>query len=170
MLFNSEQIELLSFNLFAAVNGVLRWDLNSFGVEISSVFFVLRWENSIWESINFRTSIDAGRWFPMYASPSELGLADNGGTASREDPPSGSNIPTSGAEWVELLVSEVFKASNIEDAKARVSHALEALEKSICVNATSEAAQSFQRDNIMLKQQLEAFVQENSILKRAVSI
>ncbi|KAL8488365.1 hypothetical protein ACS0TY_024135 [Phlomoides rotata] len=97
-------------------------------------------------------------------------VADNGGTASREDPPSGSNIPTSGAEWVELLVSEVFKASNIEDAKARVSHALEALEKSICVNATSEAAQSFQRDNIMLKQQLEALVQENSILKRAVSI
>ncbi|KAL8484254.1 hypothetical protein ACS0TY_026807 [Phlomoides rotata] len=100
----------------------------------------------------------------------DRGLADNGGTASREDPPSGSNIPTSGAEWVELLVSEVFKASNIEDAKARVSHALEALEKSICVNVTSEAAQSFQRDNIMLKQQLEALVQENSILKRAVSI
>ncbi|KAL8480802.1 hypothetical protein ACS0TY_027364 [Phlomoides rotata] len=58
----------------------------------------------------------------------DRGLADNGGTASREDPPSGSNIPTSGAEWVELL------------------------------------------DNIMLKQQLEALVQENSILKWAVSI
>ncbi|KAL8492998.1 hypothetical protein ACS0TY_024272 [Phlomoides rotata] len=81
----------------------------------------------------------------------DRGLADNGGTASREDPPSGSNIPTSGAEWVELLVSGVFKASNIEDSKARVSHALEALEKSICVNATSETAQSFQRENSILK-------------------
>lgn len=72
-------------------------------------------------------------------------VAINRGTHSREDPPSGSNIPTSGAEWVELLVSEVSKASNIEDAKARVSHALEALEKSICANATSEAAQSFHK-------------------------
>ncbi|KAK6126897.1 hypothetical protein DH2020_039359 [Rehmannia glutinosa] len=51
-----------------------------------------------------------------------------------------------------------------------LARALEALEKSICANATAETAKSFQEENIMLKQQLEALLQENAILKRAVSI
>ncbi|KAG8367432.1 hypothetical protein BUALT_Bualt16G0071400 [Buddleja alternifolia] len=97
-------------------------------------------------------------------------VVNNGESAPREEPPAGSNLPVDGAEWVELLVTEVLNASNIEDAKARVSRALEALERSICASATTEAAQSFQKENIMLKQQLEALLQENAILKRAVSI
>ncbi|KAI3446891.1 hypothetical protein Pfo_003556 [Paulownia fortunei] len=97
-------------------------------------------------------------------------VVNNGGTAPREESPAGSNLPVDGAEWVELLVREVLSAPNVEDAKARLSRALEALEKSICANATAEAAKSFQKENIMLKQQLEALLQENAILKRAVSI
>ncbi|GFP88688.1 hypothetical protein PHJA_001012500 [Phtheirospermum japonicum] len=97
-------------------------------------------------------------------------VVSNGQTAPREEPPVESNLPVDGAEWVELLVREVSSASNVDDAKARLSRALEALEKSICANATAEAAKSFQEENIMLKQQLEALLQENAILKRAVSI
>ncbi|KAH6818460.1 Ubiquitin system component Cue protein [Perilla frutescens var. frutescens] len=97
-------------------------------------------------------------------------VANSEGTVQREESSGESSIPANGAEWVELLVREVFNASNVEDAKARVAQALEALEKSICANATEEAAQSFQRENLMLKQQLEALIHENTILKRAVSI
>lgn len=72
-------------------------------------------------------------------------MANNGGAAPREEPPGGINFPANGAEWVELFVREVLNASNVEDAKACVSRALEALEKSICVNATADAAQSFEK-------------------------
>nr|GMD75262.1 CUE domain-containing protein [Ipomoea batatas]GMD76938.1 CUE domain-containing protein [Ipomoea batatas]GMD82780.1 CUE domain-containing protein [Ipomoea batatas] len=61
-------------------------------------------------------------------------------------------------------------ASNIDDAKARASRALEVFEKSIYANASETATQSFQQENLILKQQLEALLQENNILKRAVSI
>ncbi|XP_073151768.1 uncharacterized protein [Henckelia pumila] len=96
--------------------------------------------------------------------------ANNVETTPREELPAGSNLSMDGTKWVELLVREVAGASNVEDAKERVSRALESLEKSICANASAEAAQSFQKENIVLKQQLEAFIQENTILKRAVSI
>lgn len=97
-------------------------------------------------------------------------VANDEGPASGEEPPAGNNLPVDGAEWVDLLVREVLTAANVEDAKARLSRALEALEKSICANATAEAAKSFQKEGIVLKQQLEALLQENAILKRAVSI
>ncbi|XP_057768973.1 uncharacterized protein LOC131003079 isoform X2 [Salvia miltiorrhiza] len=97
-------------------------------------------------------------------------VGDSESSARREESSGGSSYPASGAEWVELLVGEVINASNVEDAKARVSQALEALEKSICANATEDTARSFQKENLMLKQQLEALIHENTILKRAVSI
>lgn len=97
-------------------------------------------------------------------------VGDNGGPAPGEEPPAQNDLPVDGAEWVELLVREVLSASNVEDAKARLLLALEGLEKSICANATAEAAKSFQQENVMLKQQLELVLQENAILKRAVSI
>ncbi|KAK6156524.1 hypothetical protein DH2020_010772 [Rehmannia glutinosa] len=97
-------------------------------------------------------------------------VVNNGGTAPREEQPGGSNFPADGAEWVDLLVREVLNGSNMEDKKARVSRALESLEKFIYLNATAEAAQRFQNENIVLKQQLEALIQGNTILKRAVTI
>ncbi|CAN6872432.1 unnamed protein product [Brassica oleracea] len=73
-------------------------------------------------------------------------------------------------EWVEFFVREMMSASNMNDAKDRASRALEALEKSIKARAGADAAMqsSLQQENSMLKQHLEAMVQENSLLKRAV--
>lgn len=73
-----------------------------------------------------------------------------------------------GTEWVELFVREMMNASDMKDAKDRAARALEALEKSINARAGPETMQSLQQENMMLKQQLEAIVQENSLLKRAV--
>ncbi|KAJ4831056.1 hypothetical protein Tsubulata_001797 [Turnera subulata] len=90
--------------------------------------------------------------------------------AAAEDPSVPMHLPVDGAEWVELFVREMMSASNMDDARARASRALEVLEKSICARAGAEAAKAFQQENIMLKEQVEALIQENSILKRAVSI
>lgn len=75
-----------------------------------------------------------------------------------------------GTEWVELFVREMMNASNIDDARARASRALEVFERSISARAGKEAAQNVQQENMILKEQLEALIQENTILKRAVSI
>ncbi|XP_009109664.1 plectin [Brassica rapa] len=75
-----------------------------------------------------------------------------------------------GTEWVNLFVSEMMNASDMKDAKDRAGRALEALEKSINARAGADAAMqsSLQQENSMLRQQLEAIVQENGLLKRAV--
>ncbi|XP_027774417.1 uncharacterized protein LOC107025898 isoform X1 [Solanum pennellii] len=73
-------------------------------------------------------------------------------------------------EWVELFVREMTSASNIDDAKARASLALEAFEKSICARATEAATRNFQQEHVMLKQQVEELLQENNILKRAFAV
>ncbi|XWS27042.1 hypothetical protein CRYUN_Cryun26dG0082100 [Craigia yunnanensis] len=75
-----------------------------------------------------------------------------------------------GSDWVELFVREMLNASNIDDARARASRALEVLEKSIRARAGAEVAQNFHQENMMLKEQLEALIQENTILKRAVAV
>ena len=55
------------------------------------------------------------------------------------------NLPSSGSEWVELIVREMSTASNMDDARARASMVLEGLEKSIVARACAEAAQSFHK-------------------------
>lgn len=94
----------------------------------------------------------------------------NGEAASVQDASASENHSIDKAEWVEHFVREMMSASNIDDAKVRASRTLEVLEKSVRVHATAEAAQSFQQENVMLKQQLQALMQENNVLKRAVSI
>ncbi|BFG40137.1 hypothetical protein CerSpe_264110 [Prunus speciosa] len=100
---------------------------------------------------------------------SQGSAATNGEVAVTDDPSGLNNLPKDGADWVELVVREMMSASNMDDAKARASRVLEALEKSISGRATVEAAQSFHQENTMLKEQLEVLIQENTILKRAVS-
>ncbi|KAK7264894.1 hypothetical protein RJT34_32507 [Clitoria ternatea] len=90
--------------------------------------------------------------------------------ASEEDPVAEQDNPLNGAEWVELLVKEMMNASNMDDAKARASRVLEALEKSICARACTETERNFHQENMMLKEQVEALIQENVILKRAICI
>ncbi|GMH04549.1 hypothetical protein Nepgr_006389 [Nepenthes gracilis] len=80
------------------------------------------------------------------------------------------NLPTDGTEWVEFFVREILSSSNLDDARVRAASALEALKKSILVHAGSEAAQNFQQENMILKEQVQLLIQENAILKRAVSI
>nr|GMD06028.1 CUE domain-containing protein [Ipomoea batatas] len=89
---------------------------------------------------------------------------------SRMGPFAAKQPPMDSAEWAELFVREMMSASNIEDAKARASRALEVLEKSIFAFAREAAPHSLQQENLVLKQRLEALLQENNILKRAVSI
>ncbi|KAH9653315.1 CUE domain-containing protein [Citrus sinensis] len=99
------------------------------------------------------------------------GVATTNGEVPSPDDPSASKVfQLDGPEWVELFVREMMSSSNIDDARARASRALEILEKSICARASAEAAQSFHQENKMLKEQVEALIQENMILKRAVSI
>ncbi|XP_021760755.1 uncharacterized protein LOC110725599 [Chenopodium quinoa] len=80
------------------------------------------------------------------------------------------NLPRDGAEWVELFVREMASASDVEDARTRATRALEAFEKTICTRVKADAVQNFQQENSMLKEQVQALLQENGILKRAVSI
>lgn len=80
------------------------------------------------------------------------------------------NFPADGTEWVELFVREMMSATSTDDAKARATRVLESLEKSISAGASAEAAQNFQKENMMLKEQIELIFRDNAILKRAVAI
>lgn len=62
-----------------------------------------------------------------------------------EDISTKNGIPVDGSEWVELLVKEMSSASSLDDARARATRVLEALEQSICQRACSEAAQSIEK-------------------------
>ncbi|KAJ9548615.1 hypothetical protein OSB04_021158 [Centaurea solstitialis] len=77
--------------------------------------------------------------------------------------------PVDGAEWVNLFVREMLSASNMDDARTRASRALELLEKSITERVTAEAS-GLQQENVMMKEQLQVLIQENALLKRAVTI
>ncbi|KAF5466773.1 hypothetical protein F2P56_016673 [Juglans regia] len=79
------------------------------------------------------------------------------------------NLPVEGAEWVDLLVREIMCATCMDDAKARAARLLEILEKSISSRA-GEATQVLHKENVMLKEQIEGLMRENTILKRAVAI
>ena len=64
-----------------------------------------------------------------------------------EHPPATDNDQTNNhsSEWVELFVREMTNASDIDDARARASRALEALEKSIVERAGAEASQNLHK-------------------------
>lgn len=73
------------------------------------------------------------------------GIVSSGGvnTATEHQPAADSHRPSnSGPEWVDLFVREMSNASDMDDARARASRALEALTKSILEGAGAEAAQS----------------------------
>lgn len=80
------------------------------------------------------------------------------------------NIPKDGSEWVDLFVREMMEASNMEEARARASRALESLEKSIIARVNSEPTHNFNKECMILKEQVETILRENTILKSAVVI
>uniref|UniRef100_A0A7C9EQL2 CUE domain-containing protein n=1 Tax=Opuntia streptacantha TaxID=393608 RepID=A0A7C9EQL2_OPUST len=104
--------------------------------------------------------------------------ADKQATANPQDslnaPPQDSlnpnALPADGNEWVELFVREMMSASSVDDARARAARVLEVLEKSIRAHAGAEAAENIQKENMMLKEQIQALMRENAILKRGVQI
>lgn len=80
------------------------------------------------------------------------------------------NLPADGAEWVELLVREMMSATSVDDARARATRVLESLEQSISVHAGAEAAQNVHKENMMLKEQIEVYLKENGVFRRAIAI
>ncbi|KAH7659947.1 UBA-like protein [Dioscorea alata] len=100
--------------------------------------------------------------------PSALGESVPEAEPSIEPP--NEALPTDGPEWVDLFVREMMSANNVDDARARASRVLEVLEKSIMARVTSEAMQNFEKENIVLKEQMKVLLHENNILKRAVAI
>nr|KJB66462.1 hypothetical protein B456_010G140800 [Gossypium raimondii] len=101
------------------------------------------------------------------------GTVTNNGEAAdttAQIPSAPETLPVDGAEWVDLFVGEMMGASSVDDAKARASKLLEVLEKSISEHVAKEAAQSFHKENMMLKEQIQVLIQENTVLKRAVAI
>ncbi|CAI9280775.1 unnamed protein product [Lactuca saligna] len=77
--------------------------------------------------------------------------------------------PRNGAEWVELFVTEMMNATSVDDARCRAMRMLESLEKSITQNS-GDHAQTLHKENMVVKEQIEVLLRENTILKRAVSI
>ncbi|KAL9224435.1 hypothetical protein vseg_000465 [Gypsophila vaccaria] len=113
----------------------------------------------------------AGAFANTHGQPSNpLPVHGDEGNVSANDQLPSKDLPVDGAEWVELFVREMSVASDVNDARIRATRALEAFEKSIRARASADTAQSFQQENIMLKEQVQALLQENGILKRAVSI
>ncbi|XP_071716631.1 uncharacterized protein [Rutidosis leptorrhynchoides] len=101
----------------------------------------------------------------------DKGLATASDDVASLDKSSGNeNMPKSGAEWVELFVTEMTTATSIDDARLRAMRVLESLEKSISERAAGEAAENLQKENIAFKEQIEVLLRENAILKRAVAI
>lgn len=62
-----------------------------------------------------------------------------------ENPSIACNLSASGSEWVELIVQEMSKASNMEDARDRASRVLEGLQNSIVARASAETAQNLHK-------------------------
>ncbi|XP_062223869.1 uncharacterized protein LOC133922521 [Phragmites australis] len=110
--------------------------------------------------------------------PSALKLSAEGAVSNghldvvTENPPATDNCQTShhSSEWVELFVKEMMSSSDIDDARARTSRALEVFEKFIMERIGAEAVQNLHRENVMLKEQLAIILRENAVLKRGVAI
>ncbi|KAL2332477.1 hypothetical protein Fmac_020058 [Flemingia macrophylla] len=97
-------------------------------------------------------------------------LEENGDASASEDQPASSNYPADGAEWIDLFVREMTCATSVDDARARAARLLEVLEKSITAHASSRAATDLQRENLMLKEQIEALTKEKNCFKSAFRI
>ncbi|KAK3132517.1 hypothetical protein QOZ80_6AG0523460 [Eleusine coracana subsp. coracana] len=115
-----------------------------------------------------------------YQSPVEMstggqvsteGMLDNDAIAAPiGSVPYAESLPSSSTQWVDILVNEMAAASNTDDAKARASRVLEVFERSITSRIGAEPLQSFQKENSVCKEQFEAVIRENTILKKAVAI
>lgn len=88
------------------------------------------------------------------------------------DPHAATAIPVNGCEWVEFLLREMQNSTNVYDERSCVSKSMEALEKTIANRTRRDSvhAENLQKQNLVLKQQVQSLSHDNSILKRAVAI
>eukprot|EP01018_Ginkgo_biloba_P038735 Gb_38390 [translate_table: standard] len=106
---------------------------------------------------------------------SHVHLSSEGGNSTEVDIDSDhaeaatSAIPVDGSEWIELLVREIRSASDFDEATARASRALEALEKTILIR-TGSVVENLQKEDLILKEEVQSLLRDNNILKRAVAI
>ena len=80
-----------------------------------------------------------------------------------------SPVQTEGGKWVELLVSEMMNATDLDSARARAMCTLEAFEKTV-MSRSSAVIEEIQKENVSLKEQNRGLMHDNQILKRAVAI
>ncbi|KAG8070061.1 hypothetical protein GUJ93_ZPchr0006g44906 [Zizania palustris] len=91
---------------------------------------------------------DSDSSLPTALKLSAEGIVSNGHLdVVTENLPATESIQTNchGSEWVELFVREMMSAVDIDDARARASRALEALEKSILDQVGSEAVHNLHK-------------------------
>ncbi|KAE9584548.1 hypothetical protein Lal_00021712 [Lupinus albus] len=97
-------------------------------------------------------------------------LEGDGNASASEDQPALNTFPVNGAEWVEFFVTEMSVATNVDDARGRAARMLEILEKSISARAGADAAEILQKENLLLKQQVEVLIKEKNSFKNAFRI
>ncbi|KAI6689925.1 hypothetical protein NL676_026753 [Syzygium grande] len=104
---------------------------------------------------------------PRSAPPA---LSSHGTPGDRDDADApgepSADLPVDGAGWVDVFVKEMTSATSLEDARARATIVLEFFEQSVSRQAGAETVKSLQKENMMLKEQMEAVLWENTILKR----
>ncbi|GJP55373.1 hypothetical protein CLOM_g14338 [Closterium sp. NIES-68] len=98
-----------------------------------------------------------------------------GGGGGRE----GDGVPSSGAEWVELVVQEMMSAVDVADVRQKAATVLEQFEKEVRKRCEASAAAAAAGSGSVgasaglpqaAQHQMAALVKENAILKRAVAI
>lgn len=101
----------------------------------------------------------------------ETGVFENNGDASASgNQPAENNLPADGPGWINLFVSEMSCATSVDDARARAAKLLKVLEKSISTHASSGEITDLQKENLMLKYQIEVLTKERNCFKSAFRI
>ncbi|XP_068644199.1 uncharacterized protein [Aristolochia californica] len=86
----------------------------------------------------------------------------------RNDLNTQSRIETKESSWLDIFVQEIRNMSDLNDARAHAARVLGAFEGSIM--AYFKCSQDEVQEGALLKEQLQALLRDNQILKRAVSI
>ncbi|KAK7255217.1 hypothetical protein RIF29_28622 [Crotalaria pallida] len=99
-------------------------------------------------------------------------LGDGENVSGSENQPAVNNLPADGAQWVDLFVRQMVDATSVDDARGKVAVMLEALEKSIIArsSASADATGALQKENLMLKEQIEVLIKEKNSFKNAFRI
>ncbi|KAJ1410097.1 Ubiquitin system component Cue [Sesbania bispinosa] len=110
------------------------------------------------EESEVNVNVDAGK------------LEDDGNASASESQPALNNLPADGAEWIDFFVREMMIATSVDDARARAARMLEVLEQSISARVRAGATDALQKENLMLKEQIEVLIKEKNSFKNAFRI